>query len=797
MNLPANPIRTIRSIRPLSLAEIRDALGVPEPRSDRFVRALPFAAGDITAGSETELQVAVQGEKGCVDLPIAIETSNYFSNIIRRVSAGDTSERAISDLEKYLEENDERIWENSWVRFPIGKVNSYAADILYSDLRTNRRDPVSSVRDDRDKFLFSKGNERWLRIPISYLMRISMADALGSQEGLPEVIRDTGRRVMDKLLSDNTSPETLSFHVVPLTGDTGMGRAIARETSKRFLLTQLLVMYGNLAFGLKETGQQALIYFSPHPPVRQKQLNDAISDSFYRELFMNPCLSGWDNGQEKHHYMCHCHQVLSRSQLTAVGKLRDAGIITRNLVVLPNVSNVSLANNGTHLSIGSLKLGRCLSDSRNLMSGVEEKFLGDLVIKIVEHFLPLFVGTYSAAPHRLGFSVFHPEKILGFLPHELDYTHLRMIWRRWKKKASIRILGQPTTPFGLPTIDRGLSLLFGMKGDFIPDFRLIDYMVAPMSTHQSPALNGRIGNQERLGKDLFDLGIFDTRMTLYMLYRLREYEKVGFAGFEGRHYSLFESLEHDMGHAGNMQVLITALAFKYALTGVVKHADIPDDPFVESERRHIFFGCAIGIPTFFVHGSTPNKFLRDILRRTRSVRYSRRYNGYLRVYHRQFLLALVETIRNDGEDLVENLGLRGTIDDLIRRIEDPKAFSATGRITAGILDEMGLETPMEAEAREFNLAAESYYRNHLKERQVREATDRFLEDVRDVTAQKERHDDCYRTALAHTVGDCDAGGVVESLSKKLRTEECSVDELRKLINLLLITIHRDGKRAEI
>ena len=65
----------------------------------------------------------------------------------------------------------------------------------------------------------------------------------------------------------------------------------------------------------------------------------------------------------------------------------------------------------------------------------EEKRLGDLAIKIFEHFLSLFVGTYSAAPYRIDFAEFHPEKLLSFLPHELDFTHLRLMWREWKEKA--------------------------------------------------------------------------------------------------------------------------------------------------------------------------------------------------------------------------------------------------------------------------------------------------------------------------------------------------------------------------
>jgi len=122
--------------------------------------------------------------------------------------------------------------------------------------------------------------------------------------------------------------------------------------------------------------------------------------------------------------------------------------------VLPNISNVSLANNGTHLSLGSRTLSQHRADSTSGFTWAHEKYLGDLAIKIVEHFLPLFVGTYSADPYRMGFEDFHPEKALGFLAHELDYTHLRMMWRRWKEKAGLKVFGQPMTPFGPRMLDR-------------------------------------------------------------------------------------------------------------------------------------------------------------------------------------------------------------------------------------------------------------------------------------------------------------------------------------------------------
>ena len=231
------------------------------------------------------------------------------------------------------------------------------------------------------------------------------------------------------------------------------------------------------------------MYMAPNPPFRQKQLNELISDQFYRELFLNPCLSGWQKGEVKKDYMALCHRTLSRSQLNTIAKLKEAGIIINNLVVLPNTSSTSLANNGTHITLGSRVLSQSYGGNEGMLV---EKYFGDLVIKIIEHFLPLFVTTCSAAPYRLGFCDFHPEKVLGYLPHELDDTHLRMLWRRWKKKADLRFCGHSFTPVGPLWLDRFTSTLLRLRGDYLPDIRLIDYLVALQSLDHSPALNGQI-----------------------------------------------------------------------------------------------------------------------------------------------------------------------------------------------------------------------------------------------------------------------------------------------------------------
>ncbi len=788
-------IRTAHELTP-STKSILEKLGIDYSPSSRLTESLPFSLHDTTAGTENELQVAVRGERDTVDQPFTIAESNYFANIVKRASAGDTSREVISQLESYLSHNAQKIWENSWVRFPHRLLSPLARQILDVDLLADKRTPQMGMRSDLDRFLVHEAGEKVLRLPISYLLKISLADVLGAQEDLPPLLRETGLRLLAHFLNDNTSPETFSFQPVALRPQSGMGRAIAAETAKRFLLTQLLVQYANVRFELRSRGQEVLVYFAPHPPIRQKELNDSISDAFYRELFMSPCLSGWDRGEEKHRYMCLCHQVLSRSQLNAVAKLREAGIITRNLVVLPNLSNICLANNGTHLSLGSRKLTHALEDASSGYTIADEKYLGDLVIKVVEHFLPLFVGSYSASPYRLDFCDFHPEKALGYLPHELDYTHLRMIWRRWKKKADLRFFGYALTPFGPHWLDRGLAAILRLRGDVVPDFRIIDYFVALMSTERSPGLDGRLGNGDRLKEDLAELGVFDSRMALYMLYRLREFSKLGFSGFEGRHYSLFDSLLEDLGQAANLQVLVSAFAFKAIAEGRVSHADIPDEPTVESERRQIFFGSAIGIPTFYVRQDTGNRFLKGIIEMTKRVRLSRRYPGYLRVYISEYRRALSWILMRDAGDLIELLELEPTIKNLSERLNNPAEAGVSARLERGILRELGARSPMHVHARDFNAAAERYYHGSLRLKTMGEAMAVLEEDVRSMERAYDLDQETYRPLFAHVLGEVTATDFLDRIRNGALDESLPADDIQKLVNLVLITICRDMEKEE-
>lgn len=777
-------------------AYLRDIMAVAPESSDRYAGSLPFAARDLTAGVENEFQTVVEGRRQDVDLTLSISSSGFYRNLERRTQAGDIPTGTLSELERLLEDSPSAVWANSWVRIPENQLNPYARNIFTADLRSDKTDPAAPPRSDAARFHVRHKGMDCIRIPVSYLLKLALADALGEDSGRHSFLRITGEKMMAHFLNDNTSPETFSFYPSQSGTHSAAGKKTARETLYRFVLTQLLVQYAQDKFKLTETGQTVRIFFSASPPQWQQQLNTCIPDTFYRELFMSPCLSGWARGQDKHSYMKLCHKVLSRSRINSISKLKQAGIINSNLVVLPNSSNISLANNGTHISMGSRKLGRRLSDPGSGYTPFHEKVLGDLVIKITEHFLPLFPGLYSASPYRLRFEDFHPEHALGFLPHEIDYTHLRMIWRRWKKKARIHILGRPVTPFGPIWLDRLISVLFHLKGDYIPDFRLIDYFVSLMSTHESPALDGSSGNGDRLKQDLSQMGIFDTRMTLYQLVRIRAHADMGFTGFEHRYHSIFENLITDMGGALDLQNVITCLAYHYILSGEITHADIPDTPVVESERRQMFFGCAVDLPTFYIKTDTGNRFIAKIMGHVEKSRPSRRYPGYTRIKRRAYLQALVRLIKADARAILEMQRMDGVISDLEARLRLPDTFAASGRLVRGILEKERNPSPMAHRADAFNAGAEHYYIDGLRKRHMAQGI-REIEDLfsrMDLWALS-RDPDC-RNAIHSILEGQDLCSFIRSCRQPFLDEKMPRKTLLQLIYLSILHVHMETRLKE-
>ena len=184
---------------------------------------LPFSALDATAGSEDELQAVVVGRSTDCDLPLSIRESRFFRNIARRSASGEAPRRTLLELEAFL--NDTRgVWENSWIRFPEARLSRHALHVFQADLQVARNGSIGD-RSDALRFRFTQHGEPWLRIPISYALKLSLADLIGTQPHLPEAMRQEASRLMRHFLNDNTSPETTSFHIVAADSQALAGRA--------------------------------------------------------------------------------------------------------------------------------------------------------------------------------------------------------------------------------------------------------------------------------------------------------------------------------------------------------------------------------------------------------------------------------------------------------------------------------------------------------------------------------------------------------------------------------------------
>lgn len=705
----------------------------------------PFSGTDTTAGTENELATTVVGAPAAVDLPLVLRGLAHDAAVPAEARAA---------LDAWLRDNPDEHWSHSWLRIDRGRLSPLTRAQLERDL---------AGRGDRDEF--EHGDQ--LRLPASYVLRLALTDVLAGLD-LPPALAAVGGQLLGCFVNDNTAPEILSTHIVDAGHDEDLGAAVASENAQRFLLVQLLAAYANRQFGLEETGQHFMVYGAPNPPARLRQLSKLLPADRYRDLLMNPCLAGFGDGQHKRRYMQLCHETLSRSRQHAHARQTGAGI-GRASVVERLVCDTSLLNNGTHLSLGSRALSRAFAAPGG---DVAEKYLGDLAAKIIEHFLPLFVGLYSAAPARLAPADLKPERALGFLPNELSAGFLRLTWASWKRKA---------------------GLFAALKGDFIPDARLLDYFAALPSLPNRAVLDGRLGNGERLKAALAAHGLYNADMSVYALYRLRELGKMGFSGFEGRHYSLFASFADDLAPATELQALVTALAYQYLANGEMTHAQIPDDPETESERRQLFFASAIGLPVAYVRRHTRNHYMLRILRHTRRTRPSKRHPQYFKVYLDDYRAALVQVLSEDGAGLLDR-ARRDTLAELRARLAQPEARSAVGVMTRGILSELGAKNAAETEATEFNRAAEIYYRDRLRRQQLIEGIDthrRLLAAT--VAAAARRRDAATLIAVGRLTGGRPLDQFLALTAKAVTQESAAPATLRAWIGLAVV--HVAGART--
>jgi len=265
---------------------------------------------------------------------------------------------------------------------------------------------------------------------------------------------------------------------------------------------------------------------------------------------------------------------------------------------------------------------------------------------------------------------------------------------------------------------------------------------------------------------------------------------MGFSGFEARQFSLFHGFATDLAPAVELQQLVTLLAFKYIVNGTFTHAHIPDDPSSESERRQPMFYAAIGLKAFNVHTNTRNAFLRRVLALVQRRRGSR-HRDYLRVYTLDYCLALIELLKQDAGDLIELLNLRSVITDLELRLND-KSQQAGGKLVNGILGELDRNDALKVEAREWNHAAEEYYRETLRRAHLKES----LECLRESVARSSRVALVWRQSGLNNNGQ-EAHEYLEEIQPKFLAGSLSPNELSSLMFILLESVAEARRESDL
>jgi hypothetical protein len=116
-------------------------------------------------------------------------------------------------------------------------------------------------------------------------------------------------------------------------------------------------------------------------------------------------------------------------------------------------------------------------------------------------------------------------------------------------------------------------------------------------------------------------------------------------------------------------------------------------------------------------------------------------------------------------------------------------------VTKGILETVNAKTPMHVNARAFNQGAEKYYRETLRRQHLMEGL-RFLEeDCLQADMRSAGLDEQTGEALRSVLGGMGAADFLRKVKRDLLEERLPAETLRRVINLVIVTIHHDTVRA--
>ena len=127
--------------------------------------------------------------------------------------------------------------------------------------------------------------------------------------------------------------------------------------------------------------------------------------------------------------------------------------------------------------------------------------------------------------------------------------------------------------------------------------------------------------------------------------------------------------------------------------------------------------------------------------------------------------------------------------DLRLRIRH-RELTAYGKLMQGIVDKCGKSNALAVDAREFNLAAEQFYRCELKQTHLREALGFVRESLKSQTRVR-------IASINWVLGEINPMHVLNEVENSLLEDKLKPAQLRALINLILSIIHWNSHESSI
>src|SRR5262249_35714764 len=194
---------------------------------------------------------------------------------------------------------------------------------------------------------------------------------------------------------------------------------------------------------------------------------------------------------------------------------------------------------------------------------------------------------------------------------------------------------------------------------------------------------------------------------------------------------------------------------------------------------------------FNVRACTTNKLLKRIASLTLHTRSSR-HSGHVRLPLNEYRAALLKLIIEDGSDCIEMLGLQSLISDLSARLRH-KEPDAHEKLLDGIREKTRRRRSIDVDAREFNLAAERFYREELKRRHLQEG----LASVRHLI---KKLDPANKSILGEILPELSPSHFLNEIEHALSDNSLTEVQLSTLIGIVLLVIkaelgHSDETRS--